>query len=185
VRHKNEDKHNKKSYLAEVLTTLNEGMQCWWVLPLAVPRAGCIANPVFGVCNPLLGLLRHVLDFKDAALPVLGGEDVRKAAWRNGDIVLVAKIRHLVKDRLLHHGGRVARTVESELRACGVPRANVGVNGVADARHVWGLGQVIAPATRPHEHVVREVARDAMCALLVTAQAAAQRSNVFVVPEWY
>lgn len=49
--------------------------------------------------------------------------------------------------------------VKAKVTACWIVRAEIMVYRVADSRHVRRLGQVIAAAAGPHEHVIREVSR--------------------------
>mmetsp|Transcript_39195 Transcript_39195/g.103270 ORF Transcript_39195/g.103270 Transcript_39195/m.103270 type:complete len:289 (-) Transcript_39195:1994-2860(-) len=150
--------------LFEVTALRDEGLQRRRVLPRAVPRAGRIAYLVGGVSNPLLGLERHLAHLEDTDLAILGCVHMLEVGLVDTDAHLAGHA-HLIEKGLGHHRRRRAVLQESELRARRVG-AVARVDGVADTRQVGRLGQVVPAATRPHEHIVGEVAGHAVRLLL-------------------
>mmetsp|Transcript_142040 Transcript_142040/g.441672 ORF Transcript_142040/g.441672 Transcript_142040/m.441672 type:complete len:231 (+) Transcript_142040:517-1209(+) len=89
----------------------------------------------------------------------------------------------LVQQGPRHHRGRRVVRVEAELVALRVVvPAVLREDGVADAGQVRRLGQVVATAAGPDEHVVRQVSDDVPRALLGARQRPAERGDVLVVP---
>ena len=153
------------------------------VLPGAVPRARGVAEAVGGVGVPLLGLLRDALHLVDAHLAVLGLVDLLEELGVDLDAGPDAALDQLVDDRGLgarHRGALLV--VEAKGAAEGVVGADVGVDAVADAGDVRELGEVVAAAAAPDEHVVREVPDDRVRPLLGRREAPRDQRDVLEVP---
>ena len=104
------------------------------------------------VCPPLAHLV-------DAHQAVLGGVHVLPQLGVRRDAGGHASGVQLVQQGRLHAGRGAAVGVEAEVAAQGVAGADVGEDAAADARHVGGLGQVVAVVASPHQHIVRKMAR--------------------------
>merc|ERR1719335_223700 len=59
--------------LLEILSFLDDWSDCRWVLPIAIPAAGCITDAIVGIGIPFFGFLRNIQHFEDADQIVLGG----------------------------------------------------------------------------------------------------------------
>mmetsp|Transcript_21668 Transcript_21668/g.58326 ORF Transcript_21668/g.58326 Transcript_21668/m.58326 type:complete len:386 (-) Transcript_21668:594-1751(-) len=168
--------------LLEVLALLLEPVKGFGVPSSAVPRPRGVAHAVARVRRPLLALFAHGEHLKDAHLAVLGGVHLLEAArvhLHTGAVVVGVELE---EQRVGHHWRGCASAVKAKHAARWIPGADVVIHRVANARHVWRLREVIAASTRPHEHVVSEVAHDPVRVLLWRGEAAPERGDMLVVP---
>eukprot|EP00962_Isochrysis_galbana_P036461 scaffold12605_cov114-Isochrysis_galbana.AAC.2 len=67
-------------------------------------------------------------------------------------------------------------------RGCASGAKHVNTHRVANACHVGALGQIVAAASSPHEHVVRQVPSDGVGLVLRCREDQAKRGDVLVIP---
>ncbi len=132
---------NERSYrrerLEKDLSLCNQWLQSRGVLTRAVPASRTVTQAVGGISHPAFRLHVHVLHFEDTTFVVFGRESQRVSRFAQGDIGLQSELSEFVQEGLLHHRSRDASLIESEHAASRVAWANVWINRVADASHVW------------------------------------------------
>mmetsp|Transcript_46654 Transcript_46654/g.87332 ORF Transcript_46654/g.87332 Transcript_46654/m.87332 type:complete len:203 (+) Transcript_46654:74-682(+) len=140
--------------LLEVLSCLNEPLDCRRVLPLAVPTARSVTLPVSRICSPLFRFLGHVQHSKNSHQIVRRCVCLFIHIWIGCDVLPLIVTVKLKQRRLCHHLCRVPFSIEAELSACRIAWADIRIYRIGNPCHVWRFCEVIPTTACPNQHVI-------------------------------
>mmetsp|Transcript_39854 Transcript_39854/g.95662 ORF Transcript_39854/g.95662 Transcript_39854/m.95662 type:complete len:479 (-) Transcript_39854:602-2038(-) len=169
--------------LGKILPLGNQRLQGRRILADTIPASRFVTNAIVRIRHPLLGLQRHILHLENPHQPMLGCVRFCEPLGIRLHIRLDIMAVQLVQQRLRHHGSRLPTLIKPKLTASRiVVTTDIREHRIADARHVRGLGQIIAVAPSPDQHIIGQVSDSVPSPLLRSSEAPAQGRDVLVVP---